>query len=183
MGVQVRSSLCASWGDGMACAWRVKPVSHALALPIHMCCTLAWACCTPTARLSYPHMHQLLGIMFFGALLSSIAAIIQRASKAARRWEGGWLGGRMACGAAMKTSWKAACLLLGGRVLQTVMASSPQLLLQGPGAAGQAGQHRAVSGLVVGARGHNAWCCSQGALLLGARNLRSERKSWPACME
>lgn len=29
---------------------------------------------------------QLLGICFFGALLSSIAAIIQRASKAARRW-------------------------------------------------------------------------------------------------
>lgn len=34
-------------------------------------------------------MPQLLGIMFFGALLSSIAAIIQRASKAARRWAGG----------------------------------------------------------------------------------------------
>lgn len=33
-----------------------------------------------------PPAAQLLGIMFFGALLSSIAAVIQRASKAARRW-------------------------------------------------------------------------------------------------
>lgn len=55
------------------------------------CCTLALTHASNPFYLHlslhlYPPAPQLLGIMFFGALLSSIAAIIQRASKEARRW-------------------------------------------------------------------------------------------------
>ena len=63
-------------------------------------------------------------------------------------------------------------LVTGWQSERVVMAASSQLLPQGPGAAGQAGQHRAVSGLTVGARcrftmsgaAHRAHCCSEPAI-------------------
>lgn len=75
-----------------------------------------------------PHAAQLLGIMFFGALLSSIAAVIQRASKAARRWVG--TRGHACHMVPAGNARLAACLL------QIMPYALWILHLQGPGAAG-----------------------------------------------
>lgn len=126
---------------------------------------------------------QLLGICFFGALLSSIATLIQRASKAARRsaawyvlllwrwrvcvcrgFERGCLG--IACMPALLKPRSRQCRHRRACAYLTPKPSPPSTPpppacpthVQGPGAAGQVGWHRKVHAAAAGGSGRPEAC-------------------------